>query len=411
MSAAPLPFTTAPLSRRLTAPLLCSAMLALAACGGGAAPPAPPPPQVSVANPIAQEVNDWDEYVGRFEAIQDAEIRARATGTIQSVLFTDGQRVSQGDALFEIDPRPYRAQLAQARGQALRAEATKANARTELTRAESLLKAKAVSREEYEQKLAALRTAEADVQAARAQVDAAELNLSFTTVRSPISGRVSNRRVSKGNFVQEGQTVLTRVVSVDPIWFTFDGAESFYLKYRRQDQRGERSSSRDTGNPVEVQLADESGFNWRGRMDFVDNAIDPNSGTIRAHAIIQNPDGFLTPGMFGRARLLGSGKYKALLIPDAAIMTDQARKIVFVIGPDGKVAPRPVVPGPLNDGLRVIREGLTPKDRVIIEGITMLQPGMPVQPKMTRIQPKTQGQAPASQPITTPPAADASEAN
>ncbi|WP_315764843.1 efflux RND transporter periplasmic adaptor subunit [Sphingomonas sp. Y38-1Y] len=385
--------------------------LTLAGCGGGQAPPAPPPPTVQVANPIQREVYDWDEYVGRFEALQDAEIRPRASGTIQAVLFTDGQRVSQGQPLFEIDPRPYRAALANARAQVLRAQATLANARSVAARSQSLLQAQAVSREEYEQNVANVRTANADLEAARAQVQTAELNLGFTTVRSPIAGRVSRRAVSRGNFVQEGTTVLTRVVSVDPIWFSFDGAEAFYLKYRRQDSRGERASSRDTGNPVEVQLADESGYNWRGRMDFVDNAIDPNSGTIRAHARISNPDGFLTPGMFGRARLLGSGTYRALLIPDAAVVTDQARKIVYVVGQDGKVAPRPVVTGPPADGLRVIKEGLKPNDRVVIEGLTTLQPGMQVQAKLTRIQAKPKGDAPSSQALSTPPAADASQAN
>ena len=405
----PLPLAGRSLHPRTLVPAL--ALVALSACGGGAPQQAPPPTQVQVATPVVREIRDWDEYVGRFEAIQDAEIRPRASGTIQSVLFTDGQRVSQGQPLFIIDPRPYRAQLANARAQVQRAQATLANARSVANRSESLLKAQAVSREEFEQNQANVRTAAADLEAARAQVETAELNLGFTTVRSPISGRVSNRRISKGNFVQDGQTILTRVVSDNPIWFTFDGAEAFYLKYRRQDQSGERGSSRDTGNPVEVQLADESGYNWRGRMDFVDNAIDPNSGTIRAHAVIQNPDGFLTPGMFGRARLLGSGTYRALLVPDAAIVTDQARKIVYVVGQDGKVAPRPVVTGPPADGLRVIRDGLTPKDRVVISGLTTLQPGMPVQAKLTRIEAKPEGNAPASRPVTAPPAADASQAN
>ncbi|WP_249276534.1 efflux RND transporter periplasmic adaptor subunit [Sphingomonas baiyangensis] len=387
------------------------ALAALAGCSGETAPPAPPPMPVTVATPVAREVRDWDEYVGRFEAIQDAEVRPRATGQIERVLFTDGQRVGQGEPLFIIDPRPYRAALANARAQAQRAQATLANARSVAQRTEKLLAVNAVSREEYEQQVADVRTAEADLAAARAGIETAELNLSFTTVRSPIAGRVSNRRVSRGNFVAEGETVLTRVVSVDPIWFTFDGAESFYLKYRRQDQAGVRGSSRDTANPIEIQLADESGFNWRGRMDFVDNAIDPNSGTIRAHAVIQNPDGFLTPGMFGRARLVGSGSYRALLIPDAAIVTDQTRKFVWVVGADNKVAQRPIETGPPADGLRVVREGLTPRDRVVIEGITALQPGAPVQPKPGRIQLKPGSGSPASNPIAVPPAAEAEAAN
>lgn len=397
--------------RRAAIPAPALMLLALSACGGGQPQQAPPPPVVQVATPIQREVYDWDEYVGRFEAIQDAEIRPRASGTIQDVLFSDGQRVSQGQALFQIDPRPYRAALASAKAQVLKAQASLANLRSVAARSEALLKAQAVSREEYEKNVADVRTAVAELEAARAQVQTAELNLGFTTVRSPISGRVSRRSVSRGNFVQEGTTVLTRVVSTDPIWFSFDGAEAFYLKYSRQNKAGERGSSRDTGNPVEVQLADESGYNWRGRMDFVDNAIDPNSGTIRAHARIANPDGFLTPGMFGRARLLGSGTYRAMLVPDTAIVTDQARKIVYVVGKDGKVAPRPVVTGPPADGLRVIKEGLAPTDRVVVQGLTTLQPGMPVQAKLTKIQAKPKGDTPASQALTTPPAADASQAN
>lgn len=397
--------------RRAAAPAPALMLLVLTACGGGQPQQAPPPPVVQVATPIQREVQDWDEYVGRFEAIQDAEIRPRASGTIQDVLFSDGQRVAQGQALFQIDPRPYRAALASAKAQVLKAQASLANLRSVAARSEALLKAQAVSREEYEKNVADVRTAVAELEAARAQVQTAELNLGFTTVRSPISGRVSRRAVSRGNFVQEGTTVLTRVVSTDPIWFSFDGAEAFYLKYSRQNQAGERGSSRDTGNPVEVQLADESGYNWRGRMDFVDNAIDPNSGTIRAHARIANPDGFLTPGMFGRARLLGSGTYRAMLVPDTAIVTDQARKIVYVVGKDGKVAPRPVVTGPPADGLRVIKEGLAPTDRVVVQGLTTLQPGMPVQAKLTKIQAKPKGDTPASQALSTPPAADASQAN
>ncbi|GAA0732090.1 efflux RND transporter periplasmic adaptor subunit [Sphingomonas japonica] len=386
----------------------------LAACGGGGEQQgqgAPPPPQVNVAVPLQRDVVDWDEYTGRFEAIQDVEVRPRVSGQIDSVNFNSGQSVRQGAVLFTIDPRPYRAALGQARAQVSRANATLANARSELARAQKLLDAQAVSREEFEQKQADVRTAAADVAAARAAQDEAELNLSFTTVRAPVSGRVSDRRISRGNYVAEGETVLTRVVSVSPIWFTFDGAESFYLKYRRQDATGERGSSRDTANPVEIQLADESGWNWRGRMDFVDNAIDPNSGTIRAHAVIQNPDGFLTPGMFGRARLLGSGTYRAMLVPEESVVTDQARKLVYVVGKDGKVAPRPVVTGPPVEGLRVVKQGLAPTDRVVITGITALQPGMPVQAKLVKMQPRAENTAPVSRPVSAPPAAEAAPAN
>ncbi len=380
---------------------------ALASCSNGAPPPPPPPTQVTVATPLKREIVDWDEYIGRFEAIQDVELRPRVSGAIDRVLFTDGQFVRQGQPLFVIDPRPYRAVLAQARAQTEKARATLANAQTELARAKTLLDAQAISKEEYEQKLAAVRTASADVAAGQAQASTAALNLGFTTVHSPITGRISDRKVSRGNLVAEGTTVLTRVVSTDPIWFSFDGAESFYLKYLRQDKDGSRGSSRNTPNPIEIQLADESGYRWHGRMQFVDNAIDANSGTIRAHAVVANPDGFLTPGLFGRARLLGSGTYRALLVPDEAIITDQTRKLVYVVGQDGKVAPRPVVTGPPVEGLRVVKEGIAPTDRVVINGLTRLQPGMPVKATMTVLKPRANNTAPVSSPLTAPPAAEA----
>lgn len=384
-----------------------AAVLALAACGKGASPPPPPPPQVTTALPLEREVVDWDEYVGRFEAVQDVELRPRVSGTIDRVLFTDGQYVRAGQALFTIDPRPYLAVLAQAQAQVAKAQATLANGRSELARAGILLKAEAFSKEEFETRSAAVRTAQADLAAAQANVSTARLNLGFATVRAPISGRVSDRRVSKGNFATEAQTVLTRVVSTDPIWFSFEGAESFYLKYLRQDRKGERGSSRTTPNPVEVQLADETSYRWRGRMEFVDNAIDPNSGTIRAHAVIANPDGFLTPGLFGRARLLGSGSYRAMLIPDEAITTDQTRKLIYVVGRDGKAAPRPVETGPQVDGLRVVRSGLAPTEHVVIEGITTLQPGTAVKERLVKMKLRIAGNAPQSTPESAPPASDA----
>ncbi len=386
---------------------LALSALALSACSGGNKKPAPPLPQVSVAAPLQRDVVDWDEYVGRFEAIQDVELRPRVSGTIDRILFTNGQRVRAGQPLFTIDPRPYAAALAQAQAQAAKANAALINARSELARADKLLAAQAISKEEYETKQANVRSAAADLAAGQANVRNAQLNLGFTTVRSPITGLVSDRRVSKGNFATEGTTVLTRVVSTDPIWFSFEGAESFYLKYLRQDRTGERGSSRNTPNPVEVQLADETGFRWHGRMEFVDNAIDTNSGTIRAHAVIANPDGFLTPGMFGRARLLGSGHYRAMLVPDEAIITDQTRKLVYVVGKDGKAAPRPVETGPQVEGLRVVKTGLGPTDKVVVEGITTLQPGMAVNARTIVMKPRAADTMPTSQPDSAPPASEA----
>ncbi len=363
---------------------------------------APPPQIVAAAHPLQRDVVDWDDYVGRFEAIQDAQVRPRVSGQITRIAFREGVEVKKGQFLFEIDPRPYRAALARAQGEAARAAATLANARTEFARAKELLESQAVSREEYEQKLAAERGAQADLEAARAAVRSSALDLEFTSVRSPIAGRISDKRVSIGDYVTTGQTLLTRVVTVDPIWFSFDGAESFYLKYIRQAQSGERPSSRYAPNPVDIQLADENSYRWHGRMAFVDNAIDPTSGTIRAHATVANPQGLLVPGMFGRARLLGSGAYQAMLAPDEAIVTDQTRRFVYVVGQDNKVAVRNVETGPLVEGLRVIKTGLTPRDLVVLDGLARLQPGAPVQLRLTQIKPRAADDAPGSPAIQAP---------
>jgi RND family efflux transporter MFP subunit len=383
--------------------LILAILVAISVAGCGHDKPSPPPsPTVAAAHPLQRDVIDWDDYVGRFEAIQDVQVRPRISGQIARIAFREGVEVKKGQFLFEIDPRPFRAAQAQAQAQAARAAATLANAHTELARAKELLQAQAVSREEYEQKLAAERTAGADLEAARAAVRSSALDLEFTTVRSPIAGRVSDKRVSIGDYVTAGQTLLTRVVTVDPIWFSFDGAESFYLKYIRQAQSGERPSSRYAPNPVDIQLADESSYRWHGRMAFVDNAIDPTSGTIRAHATVANPQGLLVPGMFGRARLLGSGAYRAMLVPDEAIVTDQTRRFVYVVGQDGKVAVRNVETGPLVEGLRVIKTGLTPNDRVVLDGLARLQPGAAVQLRMTQIQRRAADDAPGSAPLTAP---------
>lgn len=378
------------------------ALTVLSACGGAAPPPAPPPPEVTVATPLQRDVVDWDDYTGRFVAPQDVEIRARVNGVITAIHFRDGQDVAQGQPLFTIDPRPYQAQLAQAQAQIARAQAALTNARQVTARSRALASAQAVSKEELETNVAAERAAAADLAAGRAAANAAQLNLGFTTVRAPFSGRMSDRKVSIGDSVADGQTILTRIVSIDPIRFEFEGAESFYLKNLRQDQRGERGSSRNTANPVQIQLADENEYRWSGRMRFLDSAVDPNSGTIRAYAEVPNPTRFLTPGMFGRARLLGSGTYKAMLIPDEAVVTDQTRRLVYVVSKDNKATPRPIEVGAKVEGLRIVRDGLAPTDRVIIAGMGMLQPGMPVTPKKGVIKPDAAKQAAPTAPTAEP---------
>jgi RND family efflux transporter MFP subunit len=368
------------------------------------APPPPPPPEVTVATPLQHEVIDWDDYTGRFESPEDVEIRARVTGVISAVHFKNGQDIKAGAPLFTIDPRPYQAALAQARGQEARAQAALVNARQVNKRSEALIAANAVSKEELEGNVATARSAAADLAAAQANVRNAALNVSFTTVRAPFGGRVSDRKVSLGDTVIDGQTVLTRVVSLDPLWFSFEGAEAFYLKNLRQDQRGERGSSRYTANPVDIQLADEDEYRWHGRMTFLDNAVDPDSGTIRARAVVANPRHFLTPGMYGRARLLGSGKYTAMLVPDEAIVTDQTRRLVYVVGQDGKVLARPVELGAKVEGLRIIRAGLAPTERVILDGIGKVRPGVPVKAVGGQIKPRPSTQpstiAPLSEPLS-----------
>ncbi|MFM9936565.1 MAG: efflux RND transporter periplasmic adaptor subunit [Novosphingobium sp.] len=370
-------------------------------------PPPPPPPHVSAAVPLQRQVVDWDDYVGRFEAVQDVEIRPRISGTVQSVEFREGVEVAKGQVLFVIDPRPYRAAAAQAEADLAKAQALVTNARTEMARAQKLVDAQAISREEFETKQANLRSAIASAGSARATLEAKQLDLSFTTIRSPISGRVSDKRVSIGTYVAAGQTVLTRIVTINPIRFAFDGAESFYLKYVRQAQTGERRSSRYAPNPVDIKLADEASYNWHGMMRFVDNAIDQNSGTIRAYAEVDNPSGFLVPGMFGRARLLGSGTYNALLVPDEAIVTDQTRRFVYVVGKDGKTVQRPVETGPLVEGLRVVKAGLAPTERVVIDGLARLQPGMAVEAKTVPLKPRAADDAPGSSLLKAPAAAEA----
>ncbi len=287
------------------------------------------------------------------------------------------------------------------------ARAALANAQSQAGRGTELLGFDAISREEADNLAATLRSARATLAGAEARRQAAQLDLSFTQVRAPISGRISNRLVDVGDFVTAGQTELTRVVRINPIRFSFDGAESFYLKYIRQDADGERRSSRYAANPVEIQLADEPEFRWRGKMEFLNNGISPDTGTIQAYAMVDNPNGFLVPGMFGRARLLGSGTYKALLVPDEAILTDQTRKLVFVLGKDNKVAPRPVSTGPMVEGLRVIRDGIAPTERIVIDGLARMQPGMVVTPRKGQIKARAKGDAPIARPTTAPAPAQA----
>jgi RND family efflux transporter MFP subunit len=350
------------------------AALALDACAKTEKPA--PTPVVTVSKPLVKDVTDWDDFVGRFEAVDQVDVRPRVSGYLTQIGFKDGELVKKGQTLFVIDPRPYQAVLDQAKAQVQRAEATQTNARTALERGKTLLAARAISQEEFDTRQAAALQAGADLAAAQANARNAALNVGFTRVTAPLSGRVSDRRVAIGNLVNADNTVLTTIVSLDPIRFSFDGSEQLYLKYQRDNRGGARKSSRDASNPVLIRLQDENEYRWKGHMDFVDNSLSSGSGTIRGRAVVSNPGSFLTPGMFGHLRLLGSAPYRALLVPDQAVTSDQTSQIVYVMADDGTVRQQTVDTGPVVDGLRVIKTGLKDTDTVIIEGLTRVRPGV-----------------------------------
>jgi RND family efflux transporter MFP subunit len=354
-------------------------LLTLNGCGRAessgvtAAPPAPP---VSVASAIAGKVKDWDEFTGRFEAIQHVELRPRVSGYIERVAFVEGSEVHKGDLLFAIDPRPYQATLEHAQAELALAKARSALAVSESARAQRLLTAHAISQEEHDQRVSEVSQATANVAAAQAAVDTAQLNLEFTRVTSPIDGRVSRAIVTAGNYVTAGETTLTSVVSLDPIYVAFDGDEQRYLHFL---QSAIGAGHDPTG--VQVGLDGESGFPHHGRVNFVDNAVDPATGTIHLRAVLDNSDRRLVPGLMARVRLPGSADYTAVLVPDAAVATDQDRRYVLVVGADGTVEYRSVELGEVSDGLRVVRNGLKAGERVIVAGLARARPGSKVTPQ------------------------------
>lgn len=362
----------------------------LSGCPPKPAPPLPqpPPPPVTTAKPVVREVVEWDDYTGRLGAEQTVEIRARVSGYLQSIDFRDGQVVQKGDRLYVIDPRPYQAVLNSAKAEVTQVNTRLELARNDLERAGNLLKTRAISAEEYDTRSKAVREAEAAVEAAKARVEASALDVEFTEVKAPISGRISRTLVDVGNLVSGGQansTLLTTIVSMDPIYCYFDASEAAYLKYVRLMQNGERPSSRDFANPVFVGLADEKGFPHRGHMDFVDNRIDQQTGTMRGRAVLDNQDGSLIPGLFVRVRLIGSGKYQAIQVPDEAIGTDQSQRFVLVVKPDNSVEHRLVEVGAMIDGLRVVRSGLSAEDIIIIDGLQRVRPGIQVVPTLKEL--------------------------
>lgn len=343
------------------------------------------PPTVSTSIPLSREINEWDAYIGRFEPSRTVDIRPRVSGQIVAVHFADGAIVRRGELLFTIDRRPFAAALAEADANLASARSELALARADAQRADNLVGDDAVSKSELDRLHARVQASIAAVAGAQARVSARSLELEFTEVRAPIAGRVSYRRVDPGNLIASGEgasgTLLTTVNALDPIYFVFDASEALYLKAQRAKQSGAKTSA------IEVRLQDEADYRWRGALDFTDNGLDPRSGTIRLRAVVPNPDLFLTPGMFGNMRLASSGTTTALLVPDAAIQTDQARKVVLTVSKEGVVEAKPVVLGPVVDGLRIVRSGLASTDSVVIGGVQMATPGGKVLTKPGRIEP------------------------
>ena len=360
-------------------PLLLAAAIATA-CSSSASPGdgALPPPEVSVAEVVERSVRQWDDFTGRVSAVETVELRPRVSGYVQRVAFDEGQLLEKGDLLFEIDPRPYRAALARAEAELARARSEARLADAQHERAKALVEARAISREEFETRNAASAQGDAAVRAAQAAVAAARLDLQFTRVVSPIDGRAGRAMVTEGNLAQADATVLTTVVSQDPVHVYFEADEQTWLRYSRASGQDARA---DADRAVRVGLAGEDGWPHAGTLDFIDNRVDPATGTIRARAVLRNPDGLFTPGLFARVQLEGGAESTALLVDDKAVLTDQDRKYVFVLGEDNTAQRRDVELGRMADGLRVVRSGLAPEDRVIVSGVQkVFMPGMPVSP-------------------------------
>ncbi|NYT79702.1 efflux RND transporter periplasmic adaptor subunit [Alcaligenaceae bacterium] len=385
-------FTRAALYRCF--PLLTSLLLAslLAGCHSQAAEePTPNQPSVSIALVVQRQVIQWDDFNGRVEAVETIALRPRVSGHIEKINYREGQTVTRGDVLFEIDARSYRAALTRAEADLASALANASLARSEAARAQRLVSLKAVSTEELEQRRAASAQADASVQFARAAVETARLELDFTQVRAPISGRAGRALVTAGNLVSsEGtENILTTLVSLDPMHVHFDSDERTYLRYAQMVRTGERPDERNGGVPVNIGLVGEDGHPHAGQVDFIDNRLDPDTGTIRARATLSNLDGLLTPGLYARVRLQGSVPFKAVLVDDKAVMTDQDRKYVYIVDENDTAKRRDVSLGRLAEGLRIVEKGLQQGDRVIVNGIQKItHSGMPVQVQVVPMEPQ-----------------------
>jgi RND family efflux transporter MFP subunit len=402
--------------------LLSIMLVTLAACGkggadGGAGAPggAPPAPPVSVATVIQKEVSDGDEFSGRFEATDFVEVRPRVAGYLTKVHFQAGSLVKKGDLLFTIDPRPYEADAAKADADLKRAETSRELARAEVTRAEKLLAATAISQQEFDQRTATLKDQESAGKAARAALTSAKLNTEYAAIRAPISGRISRAEVTVGNLVTPGTTMLTTIASQDPIHVYFDIDEQQLLKYESLRKTGadavaEKSAGK---NLISLGLNNENNYPHQGRVDFIDNRLDARTGTIRGRAVFDNKDRLFTPGVFAKLKLASSGTYNAVLITDRAIGTDQSKKFVLVVDKENKANYREIKLGPLVDGLRVVKDGLKPGESIIVNGLQRVRPGIQVQPEKTAMLPvgtnavATDEKKPKPEAKTEPPASSA----
>jgi RND family efflux transporter MFP subunit len=372
--------------RRLLAVASLSLLAFSSAASAQGGPPAMP---VGVAEPLAKRITQWDEYSGRFEAVATVEVPARVSGFIDKIDFRDGQIVKEGDPLFTIDKRPYEIAVESAEAEVARNKAQVDLAELQVGRGASLIASRTITEAEQDSRKSTLAVARAQLKSAEAALRNAQLNLEWTNVTAPIAGRISDRKVDAGNLISGGQTgatLLATIVTLDPIRFVFDISEADHLRYSRLILSGALASSRDGANPVRIRLSDETDWKRTGKVDFVDNAMTARSGTIRVRALVDNKDQLLTPGIFGRVQLFG-GEYDALMVPDSAIISDQARKIVFTVGDGDVVQAKPVTLGAIVDGLRVIRSGLAPTDRVVLDGLAnpMVRPGAKVVPQKGEI--------------------------
>lgn len=372
---------------KLPSVFLLAGLLAAAAsgCRQAKTPPPPPAPAVTAIQPAQREVVEWDEYPGRLEAVQMVAVRGRVNGYLQSIHFKEGAEVKKGDLLFMIDARPYQAQLDRAQADLQQARTRWELASNEVARAERLLKSKAISEEEADTRRKAERESRSGVEASAASVEAAKLDVEYARITAPISGRIGQKLMTEGNLVNgnEGEpSLLTTIVSIDPIYCYFDADELSVLKYRQLQREGKGGTLHDRQVRCELGLANETNFPHRGVLDFVNNQVDPGTGTLRVRAIFDNPapDRILQPGFFARVRVPGSGAYPAVLIPPEAVGSDQGQKFVYVLSGQDTVDYRPIKLGPLNDGMRVVREGLSSQDWVVVNGLVALRPGIKVTP-------------------------------